>query len=62
MNSFLVNTILFNIWSFALTNFITMILNEYIRLNTSVTILQQILNMKVFKYLFYKNIYLYILL
>jgi len=62
MNSFIVNVLLFNIWSIALTHFLTLAFSEYIRLTDATLIFTvQLQHMNFFKYFWEKNVFIYIL-
>jgi LMBR1 domain-containing protein 1 len=62
MNSFIVNMILFNLWSIALTHFCTIAFAEYTRLTDANMIFAvQLSHMNFFSYFWDKNVFIYIL-
>ena len=63
MNSFLVNTLLFNLWSIALTHFCTIAFAEYTRLTDVEKIFAiQIKHMMFFEWFYEHNVFVYALL
>ncbi len=62
MNSFLVNTLLFNLWSIALTHFCTITFADYARLTDANMIFAvQLRYMNFFKYFWDNNVFIYLL-
>ncbi len=62
MNSFIVNVLLFNLWSVALTHFCTITFSAYARLTDANLIFGvQLQYMNFFKYFWEKNVFIYLL-
>ena len=60
MNSFLVNVLLFNLWSIALTHFCTLAFADYARLtDANLIFIAQLQHMNFFKYFWDNNVFIY---
>lgn len=63
MNSFIVNVLLFNVWSIALVHFCTLAFADYVRFTDANMIFGvQLMHMNFFKYFWEHNVFLYVLL
>ena len=63
MNSFIVNVLLFNVWSIALLHFCTIAFSDYARFTDASMIFSvQLMHMNFFKYFCENNVFIYIML